>query len=87
MPRALLHSQFEALEEPGPDENAVIASIEPEPREIVAQILALLHLTAALEQEPLRSSALGRENQPVTSSRACCMTIARVPPVGAACRM
>jgi gluconate kinase len=60
----LLHGQFEALEEPGPDENAVIASIEPEPREIVAQILALLHLTAALEQEPLRSSALGAKTSP-----------------------
>ena len=64
MPRGLLHSQFEALEEPGPDENPVIVSIEPEPREIVAQILSLLHLTAALEQEPLRSSALGAKSSP-----------------------
>jgi gluconokinase len=26
MPRSLLHSQFEALEEPGPDENPIIVS-------------------------------------------------------------
>jgi gluconate kinase len=64
MPRGLLHSQFEALEEPGPDENPVIVSIEPEPREIAAQILALLHLTAAIEQEPLRSSAPGAKTSP-----------------------
>jgi gluconokinase len=42
MPRSLLHSQFETLEEPGPDEAPVIASIEPQPREIVAQILSAL---------------------------------------------
>jgi gluconokinase len=44
MPRSLLHSQFEALEEPGPDENPIVASIEPEPREIVTQILAALNV-------------------------------------------
>ena len=44
MPRSLLHSQFGALEEPGPDESPVIVSIEPEPREIVAQILSALRL-------------------------------------------
>ena len=64
MPRGLLHSQFEALEEPGPDENPVIVSIEPEPREIVAQILSLLHLTAPIEQEPLRSSTPGAKTSP-----------------------
>ena len=42
MPRSLLHSQFEALEEPGPDESPIVVSIEPEPREIVAQILSAL---------------------------------------------
>jgi gluconokinase len=42
MPRTLLHSQFEALEEPGPDEAPLTISIEPEPREIVAQILSAL---------------------------------------------
>jgi carbohydrate kinase (thermoresistant glucokinase family) len=40
MPRSLLHSQFEALEEPGADENPIIVSIEPLPREIVAHILS-----------------------------------------------
>lgn len=40
MPASLLESQFEALEEPGPDERPIVASIAPRPREIVAQILA-----------------------------------------------
>jgi gluconokinase len=44
MPRELLHSQFEALEEPGPDENPIIVSIEPQPREIVARILSALNV-------------------------------------------
>ena len=48
MPRSLLQSQFEALEEPGPDENPVIVSIEPQPREIVAQILSALNLTRSI---------------------------------------
>jgi carbohydrate kinase (thermoresistant glucokinase family) len=47
MPPGLLHSQFEALEEPTPDENPVIVSIEPSPREMVAQILASLNLAPA----------------------------------------
>lgn len=42
MPTALLQSQFDALEEPGPDENPITVSIEPRPREIVTQILAAL---------------------------------------------
>jgi gluconokinase len=42
MPQSLLQSQFDALEEPGPDENPIVASIEPHPREIVAKILAEL---------------------------------------------
>jgi len=45
MPRSLLHSQFEALEEPGPDENAVTVSIESAPREIVGRILSSLNLS------------------------------------------
>jgi gluconokinase len=43
MPSSLLKSQFDALEEPGPDERPVVASIAPRPREIVAQILSALH--------------------------------------------
>jgi gluconokinase len=42
MPRSLLHSQFEALEEPGPDEAPITVSIEPQPREVVARILSAL---------------------------------------------
>ena len=42
MPPALLHSQFEALEEPGPEENPIIVSIEPAPREIAALIVSAL---------------------------------------------
>jgi len=44
MPRGLLHSQYEALEEPGPDENPIIVSIEPAPREIVARALSALSM-------------------------------------------
>ncbi len=42
MPQSLLKSQFEALEEPGADENPIVKSIEPRPREIVARILVAL---------------------------------------------
>src|SRR4029077_11678196 len=62
MPPSLLHSQFEALEEPGPDENPIIVSIEPKPREIVAQILSALKMVECAQppkQTSLRSSVLG----------------------------
>jgi gluconokinase len=52
MPRSLLRSEFEALEEPGPGENPVIVSIEPQPREIVVPILSALW-----------SNALGRSSK------------------------
>jgi gluconokinase len=42
MPESLLKSQFDALEEPGPDENPIVVSVEPRPREIVRQVLAAL---------------------------------------------
>ena len=42
MPPSLLHSQFVALEEPGPDEKPITVSVEPAPGEIVEQILANL---------------------------------------------
>jgi carbohydrate kinase (thermoresistant glucokinase family) len=48
MPPSLLASQFAALEEPGPDERPITVSIEPQPREIVAQILSLLDAGVAL---------------------------------------
>jgi gluconokinase len=39
MPPALLDSQFAALEEPQPDEHAIVVSIVPGPREIVEEIV------------------------------------------------
>ena len=51
MPRSLLHSQFEALEEPGPDENPIIVSIEPQPREIVARILSAMNMAEGVRPE------------------------------------
>jgi gluconokinase len=42
MPKGLLHSQFEALEEPGADENPVTVSVTASPGEVVEQILAAL---------------------------------------------
>ena len=67
MPRSLLHSQFAALEEPGADENPVVISIEPEPREIVAQILSALRLTGEAvppEQAAPESTAPGARTDP-----------------------
>jgi carbohydrate kinase (thermoresistant glucokinase family) len=42
MPARLLQSQFDALEEPGPDERPIVVSIEPPPREIVTRIIEAL---------------------------------------------
>jgi gluconokinase len=42
MPSSLLHSQFAALEEPGPSEHPITISIATQPRRIVAQILSAL---------------------------------------------
>jgi hypothetical protein len=67
MPRSLLHSQFDALEEPGADENPVVISIEPEPREIVAQILSALRLSGEAvppEQAVPESTAPGARTDP-----------------------
>jgi carbohydrate kinase (thermoresistant glucokinase family) len=47
MPASLLQSQFDALEEPGPDENPIVVSIEPTPEEIVGAIMAALGSRAA----------------------------------------
>jgi gluconokinase len=46
MPASLLQSQFDALEEPGADENPIVVSIAPRPREIVAEILDALKMQA-----------------------------------------
>jgi gluconokinase len=42
MPPSLLDSQFAALEEPRPDERAIVVSIVPHPREIVEEIVKRL---------------------------------------------
>jgi carbohydrate kinase (thermoresistant glucokinase family) len=42
MPPDLLDSQFKALEEPGPDEDPIVVSVDPRPREIVEQIRSRL---------------------------------------------
>jgi gluconokinase len=42
MPAALLKSQFDALEEPGPDEDPIIVSIESTPQAIVDKIIGAL---------------------------------------------
>lgn len=62
MPLSLLHSQFEALEEPGQDENPITVSIEPPAREIVSQIVSGLKSSKndPLEQTSLRPFELGR---------------------------
>ena len=42
MPSTLLQSQFDTLEEPGPDENPITVSVAAEPKTIAARILAEL---------------------------------------------
>jgi gluconokinase len=44
MPPELLGSQFAVLEEPAPDEHAVVVSIAPHPREIVDDIMRKLDI-------------------------------------------
>jgi gluconokinase len=46
MPAALLRSQFDALEEPEPDEDPIVVSIDVDPEAIVARIVAELRLEA-----------------------------------------
>jgi len=45
MPSSLLQSQFDALEEPGPDENPLIVSVDATPDQIVDHIVERLGLT------------------------------------------
>ena len=42
MPPGLLDSQFAALEEPGPDERPIVASVEPRPQEVVRDLAVQL---------------------------------------------
>ncbi|MDB5921683.1 MAG: gntK [Betaproteobacteria bacterium] len=46
MPVVLLPSQFDTLEEPGPDENPIVVSIDANPDAIAARLLAELHIDA-----------------------------------------
>jgi gluconokinase len=47
MPSTLLESQFAALQEPQPDERAIVVSIVPHPREIVEAIVSQLDVHSA----------------------------------------
>lgn len=47
MPPSLLDSQFGALEEPAPEERAIVVSIAPHPREIVDDIMQKLDIGAS----------------------------------------
>jgi gluconokinase len=42
MPAVLLQSQFDTLEEPGPDENPIVVSVAAKPEAIAAQVIAAL---------------------------------------------
>jgi gluconokinase len=46
MPASLLQSQFETLEEPGPDENPIVVSVDDDPQAIATKILAELQVRA-----------------------------------------
>jgi gluconate kinase len=70
MPRSLLHSQFEALEKPGPDESPIVVSIEPRPHEIVGQIVSALNMVEGAQPPELAVSEITRPwrvNEPVRS--------------------
>ena len=47
MPSSLVRSQFEALEEPTPEERALVVSVDQPPAAIVEQIVTSLGLTSA----------------------------------------
>jgi gluconokinase len=51
MPVALVNSQFEALEEPGPDENPIIVRADAEPQAIAEEILKQLGSKPASSQQ------------------------------------
>jgi gluconokinase len=44
MPATMLDSQFEALEEPTPDEHAAVVSVDATPGEIVDEVVRVLEL-------------------------------------------
>jgi len=57
MPPALLDSQFASLEEPQPDEHAIVVSIVPHPREIVEEIVKRLGKAADPSAQGLAATA------------------------------
>lgn len=46
MPASLIDSQFATLEEPGPEENPITVSVEPEPMEVVRAVVAAVRQAA-----------------------------------------
>jgi gluconokinase len=54
MPASLLDSQFDTLEPPGPDENAIRVSIEPAPEKIVSDIIEQLRAEGVCPAEETR---------------------------------
>ncbi len=56
MPPELLDSQFEALEEPQADENPIVVSVAPHPREIVETIVEKLDIEQAVSTGDRSSS-------------------------------
>src|SRR5437660_9224495 len=57
MPPSLLDSQFASLEEPQPDEHAIVVSIVPHPREIVEEIVKRLGKAAAASAPGIAAAA------------------------------
>jgi gluconokinase len=54
MPAGLLESQFEALEEPTPDEHPIVVSIERRPRVIVDELLSIIESMPGAAARPSR---------------------------------
>jgi carbohydrate kinase (thermoresistant glucokinase family) len=52
MPASLLQSQFEALEEPGPDERPITVPVDAAPEAIVEQVLRSLGAEASVRSRP-----------------------------------
>ena len=57
MPPSLLDSQFASLEEPQPDEHAIVVSIVPHPREVVEEIVKRLGKVAAASAPQIAATA------------------------------
>jgi gluconokinase len=49
MPPGLLESQFNDLEEPGPDENPIVVSVEPAPNQIVQAVITAMQERGLVE--------------------------------------